>query len=77
MKTILTVLFAMVLTGCGTFDGAEVGRNFAQGFAGASRAQAPVDYGTLQPAKTTDQQCMSTCLSARYQYGLCQSKCSY
>lgn len=84
MKKLTAAIFAIILTGCGTFDPATVGRNFGESYAAASRpvASNPVtqqvqNYGNLQPAKVTDQQCMSKCLSMKYQYGLCQANCSY
>lgn len=88
MNKILAVTFAIFLAGCGTVDGAHVARSLAYGVANAARSQTvqqssnPVaqqvqQYGTLQPAKQSDHVCVSRCVSAGYQYGLCQSKCSY
>ncbi len=74
MKTIQCIILATLLCGCASFDN----ERFAQGFASGMNARTTQrQQPAYEPVKRTDQQCLSTCLQGGYQYGLCQSKCTY
>lgn len=77
MKTLLIAILALSVTGCAGPAGQKFMESFAQGleYQGQPRQQQTA-YQQVQQ-KRTDNQCFQSCTQAGYQYGLCQSKCSY
>lgn len=78
MKTLTLLLLATALSGCAGIDANKFAQSFGEGMQQQSRqvqAQRPVYTATA--VKQTDFQCMNNCTASGYQYGLCQSKCTY
>lgn len=79
MKTILSLTIAVLLTGCANPN--QFMKNFGDSMAAQSQARAAqaTNQQPYQAVKTRqmDNQCFQGCTQAGYQYGLCQSKCSY
>lgn len=75
MKTLLFSCVALMLTGCAGMDGQRFMQNFGAGLQGSAQQQQPSYTNVTQ--KRTDNQCFQNCTQAGYQYGLCQSKCTY
>ena len=82
MKTIIFAAALLLLSGCAGMDGNKFMQGFGAGMEQqAQRAQQNQQnlqaYQKANPVKQTDYQCLQSCTQAGYQYGLCNSKCSY
>lgn len=78
MKTLL--ILTIVLAGCADPNGAI--KQFSESFnaaaqARAQNAQSVQTYNQNNPVKRIDNVCFQNCTQSGYQYGLCQSRCSY
>jgi hypothetical protein len=78
MKTLILLTLATLLTGCAAPNGQQFMQKFGEGMQYQSqymqqnqRAYTPVTQARL------DNQCFQNCTQQGYQYGLCQSKCTY
>jgi Flp pilus assembly protein TadD len=86
MKSLILSAIVLSLTGCAGPSGQQFMQSFGEGMqyhAQMQQQQAQQNQQNLQtymqnnPVKRTDNQCFQACSQAGYQYGLCQSKCSY
>lgn len=76
MKTLLITMIALTLTGCAG-QGQKFMNSFGEGLEQQSRMRQQPQVYPAVTTKQTDYQCFQSCTQAGYQYGLCQSKCSY
>lgn len=86
MKGLLLAVFAAGLSGCAGPNGQQFMEKFGEGMQAQAamqqqraqqNQQALQQYNQNNPVKRLDQQCFQQCTQAGYQYGLCQSKCTY
>jgi hypothetical protein len=75
------IILAMLLTGCADQQRAhEISRQFIADYNAAQQARVNQQFNpnvTGVTQQRQDFQCFQNCTQAGYQYGLCQSRCSY